>query len=241
MKRTRSVGEWAKMLLKLSCLAAFAVVVYAPLLTIKEFNGHVEKLNMYLEMGDSVGMARELENLRYFYVLSEKWKVRWLADKYLFRDTLFYEAADTYLIEDWDAVINKSGLKDKLDDSRSYLYAAAKFRQAQAEYRATKLVEAPLNFIMTKVRDDFERDLRNCLEAASEYLECFDRVWNFDIVTNEEDAEEALTKPQILPGFILGPLKEEQEYGPGLPPGEYPDGSKLDEERPGSGGPRKRP
>lgn len=229
--------SWIKLFVKLFLLTVVTIAVVAPALTVRNFCGHVKKFNFYLKTGDSVGTKRELEQLHYFYVLSGKWKVQWLADKYFFNDAPFYETDDLYLIEDWKEVRNK--LKDKLDDPRSYPYGNAKFRQAQAEYRATRKIEAPLNFVMTEVREDFERDLRSCLKV-SEYLECYDRVWNFDLAGNKKDAEEALKQPNMPGEFILGPLKEKED-GPGEPPGKFPAGGKLDDEKPGSGGQRKRP
>ena len=188
MTKMHPAKSWLKLFIKLFCLAVLTVTVCVSALTIVDFSKHVEKFNFYLKTGDSVGTKRELEHLHYFYVLSGKWKVQWLADKYLFNDAPFYQAADTNLIENWEEVRNT--LKDKLDDPRAYPYGNAKFRQAQAEYRAVHKIEAPLKFVMTEVRADFERDLRNCLKV-SEYLQCFDRVWNYDLASNKKEAEEA--------------------------------------------------
>ncbi|OGN02579.1 MAG: hypothetical protein A2651_00150 [Candidatus Yanofskybacteria bacterium RIFCSPHIGHO2_01_FULL_42_12] len=233
--KTRS---WVRLIAKLLLLAVIAVAVAVPTLTIRDFCDHVKKFNFYLQMGDSVGTEEELGQLHYFYALSAKWRIQWLADRYLFTDAFFYEVADTYLTENWEEVRNK--LKDKQEDPRSFLYGIAKFRQAQVQYRATHKIEAPLDFVMTEVRQDFERDLRNCLKV-SEYLECFDRVWNYDISGNKKDAQEAIIQPgNTPPEFILGPIKEKDD-GPGEPPGKFPARSKQDEKHPGGGGPQRRP
>lgn len=232
--KTRS---WSRLFFKLFFLVAITTAIVVPAFTIWEFCEHVKKFNFYLNTGDSVGTKKELGQLHYFYALSGKWKIQWLADRYLFRGAPFYEAADLYLIGDWEKV--KTRLKDKLDDPKSYLYGAAKFRQAQAEYRATRKIEAPLNFVMTEVRQDFERDLRNCLKG-SDYLKCWDRVYNFDMAGNKKDAEEALKQPKMSEEFMLGPLKEEED-GPGKPPGNFPLGKKLEEKQPGSSDPKRRP
>lgn len=232
--KTRS---WVRLFIKLFFLAAITLAIVVPAFTVVNFCEHIKRFNFYLKMGDSVGTKIELGQMHYFYVLSGKWKVQWLADRYLFGGAPFYEVADTYLVGDWEGV--KTRLKDKLDDPRSYSYGNAKFRQAQAEYRATHKIEAPLNFVMTEVRQDFERDLRNCLKV-SEYLECWDRVWNFDMAGNKKDAEEALKQPKMPDEFMLGPLKEKED-GPGKPPGKFPAGEKLDEKQPGGSGPKRRP
>lgn len=232
--------SWIKLFVKLFCLIVLTVAVCVPAFTIVNFSRHVDRLLFYLEIGDSAKVQRELGQLHYFYALSEKWKIQWLADRYFFRDAIFYQAADAYLIGDWKRV--KSSLKDQLDDPRSYLYGIAKFREAQAEYRATHKIEAPLNFVMTEVRDDFERDLRNCLKV-SDYLECFDRVKNYDIASDEEAAGEAIKQEKAPPEHILGPLKVPEEKAPGgpEPDGELPGGKNLDEKQPGGGGPRRMP
>src|SRR3989338_4099744 len=230
--------SWPKLFVKLLVLAVLTVAVVVPSLTVSNFCNHVEKFNFYLKTDDSVGTNRELAQFHYFYTLSAKWHIQLLADKYLFTDSPFYESADTFLTGNWQEVRNQ--LKDKTDDPRSYPYGLAKFRQAQAEYQATHKIKPPLNFVMTEVRQDFERDLRNCLRV-SEYLDCFDRVWNYDLASNKNDAEEALKQPGKMPGFILGPLKENEEDGPGKPPGDFPYGGRLDEKQSGGGGQKKRP
>jgi len=230
--------SWIKLILKLSFLAIFTALTSAVIFTVVNFCEHADRFILYLKIGDSDGTKRELEKLHYFYALSEKWKVQWLADRYLFNDAYFYQVADISLIEDWEKV--KEALKDRLDDPRSYPYGIAKFRQAQAKYRATHKIEAPLNFVMTEVREDFERDLRNCLKA-SEYLKCWDRVFNYDLAGNKKDAEEALRQPKMPPEYILGPLKKKLLLGGEPPTGKPPGGEKLDEKKPGSGGLRKRP
>src|SRR3989344_4131031 len=214
--RVKPVRErsWIRLFVKLFILVLFAVVVCVPSFTIVEFSKHIKLLNLYVKIGDSAGTKRELEQIHYFYALSGRWKVQWLADTYFFGDTPFYQVAYVALTEDWEKV--KDMLKNKLDDPRSYPYGIAKFRQVQAEYRATKKIEAPLNFVMTEVREDFERDLRNCLKV-SEYLKCWDRVFNYDLAGNKKDAEEALRQPKMPPEYILGPLKKKLLLG-GEPP-----------------------
>lgn len=230
--------SWVKLFLKLFLLAVITVAIVVPALTAVNFCRHADKLIFYLETKDSEGAKRELDKLHYFYTLSGKWKVQWLADEYLFNDAYFYQVAHLYSIENRGSVIE--ALKEKLDDPRSYPYANAKFRQAQIKYQAGKKKEA-LELALGEIHQDYERDLRNCLKS-SEYMQCWDRVWNFDLTSNKKDAEEALKQPKIPPEFILGPLKEQEEKPGGPEPeGEPPGGKKLDEEKPGSSGPRRMP
>lgn len=241
--KTAKGRSWMKFLAKLTLLALFSVAVAMPLFTVREFSKHAEQFNFYLEMGDSVGTFRELEQMRYFYELSRKWKVQWLADRYLFRDAYHYEVADIYQTRDWEKV--KAALKDRLDDPRSFPYGNAKFREAQIRYQAGSEEEA-LKMALEDVRADYERDLRNCLRAAAEYLECVDRVWNYDLASDPDAAKDALGQPTTIPSkYILGPLKgnEDEEKLSGRPPGPIPPlgSKKLDEEEKGGPGQRKRP
>lgn len=237
---TKTVKErsWTKLFLKLAFLTAFAVLVCVPLLTVAEYYRHVDKYIFQVKNGNSIESKRELDNLHYFYDLSKKWKVQWLADKYLFNDAPFYETADPYLINDWDKVI--VDLKDKLDDPRSYPYANAKVQKAKAQYSAGEKKEA-VEFVTKEIHQDYEKALRNCLDLGVTYLQCYDRVWNFDITDNKKDAEEMLKQPKMPPKYVLGPLKEKDDGPGGPPPGKEPGGEKLDDKKPGGPGNQRRP
>lgn len=241
--KTPKKRSWIGLTIKLFCLIGLAIAITAPLFTAVNFFRQADKFILYLEIGDPEGAKRELDKLHYFYALSKKWKVQWLADKFLFNDAYFYQVGHIYLTENWDGVIE--ALKNKLDDSRSYPYANAKFWQAQQMYKAGKKDEA-LTWMLGEIHQDYERDLRNCLNLSS-HLECFDRVYNYDRTSTKKDAEEALKKGKVLPEYILGPLRGEDELPRPPEPGKMPSGGKsLDEEksRPGDdggGGQERRP
>lgn len=236
MKRTVFVG-WTAFFVKLSLIALVATVLSFTLFTLANFSDSVERFSFYVKTNDSDMAKKELVGLHYFYDLSRKWKVQWLADRYLFGDAYFYEVADLYLIHDWDALLN-GDLKDRLDDPKAYPYGNAKFRRAQSLYRVGYEKEA-LELVLTEVAVDYEKALRNCL-GAKPYEKCFDRVWNYDLVNNKKNAEEALKNPPPKVPFILGPPKKDGE--PILPPPKVPSkNGKEDEKKPGQGGAKKRP
>lgn len=254
--RKRTLSSWIIFLMKLSVLALVTTALCSSLFTLANFSEHIDRLVLGFKMQDDQLTKNELISLHYFYDLSRKWKVQWLADKQLFGDAPFYEANDFYLTGDWEKT--KDGLEKKLDDPRSYLYGTAKFREAQGQYQAGEREKA-LQFVLKEVADDFERDLRNCLNppevpgetdeskvntsGGDDYLKCYDRVWNYDIATNNKDAEEALKGKQPQLKFILGPPK--------LPKGKIPmemEGKKEKsgdgeegKEKPGKGGEPKKP
>lgn len=236
--RKRTFGSWAAFLLKLGLLILPAMVFSFTLFTFANFSDHGNKLLFYIKTTDAEMTKRELINLHYFYDLSRRWKIQWLADKYLFRDAPFYEVADSYLIRDWKKVQND--LREKLDDSRAYPYGNAKFREVKAQFQAGKMsLEDALKITLSEIAADYEKALRNCLDLGLPYNQCYDRVWNYDLANNKKDAAEALKNP-LLPGkYILGPPAKDGE--PVLPPPLVPGGGKEDEEKPGFGGPRKRP
>ncbi len=234
--RKRTFAGWIVFFVKISLISLVATALGFVLFTLANFSDHASKFSFYIKTNDAEMAKRELIGLHYFYDLSRRWKVQWLADKYLFEDAPFYEVADSYLISDWGKVQND--LKEKLDDPRSYPYGNAKFRKekAQFEKKAIKIDEA-LNFVMKEVAVDYEKALRNCLNSAG-YSQCFDRVWNYDLVTNKKDAEEALKGQKPEPKFILGPPPN--GVIPVLPKGPLPDGTEK-EEKSGPANPRKRP
>lgn len=234
-------GRWLVLLIVLSFITVIATVSSIALFTLANYSDTVERLVANIKIGDTVEVKNDLIRLHYFYDLSKKWKVQWWADKYLFKDAPFYELADTYLIRDWEKVMED--LKDKQDDHRSYMYGNAKFRYAQFKlYQAGKTKEA-LNLVLTEVASDFEKALRNCLEADPNGR-CFDRVWNYDLATNKKDAEEALKNPQqgLKPKFVLGPTKEKNAPPIPIPNDKDKKGDgKEGEGKGGQGSPRKRP
>ncbi|MDP3697894.1 MAG: hypothetical protein Q8R55_07905 [Candidatus Taylorbacteria bacterium] len=240
--RGKTLGQWLVLLTTLVLIAVIGTVSSIALFTLANYSDTVERLVSNIKINEPVETKKELIRLHYFYGLSKKWKVQWLADKYLFRDAPFYEVADTYLIRDWDKVMND--LKNKQDDPRAYPYGNAKFRYAQFKlYQAGKTKEG-LSLVLTEVATDFEKALENCLDSDASYNQCFDRVWNYDLATNKKDAEEALKNPQQGPNpkFILGPIKDKNAPPMPVPndKGKKGDGKEGEEEG-GQGSPRKRP
>lgn len=236
--RKRIFVSWIALFVKLGSITFVATAVCFLLFTLANFSDNAKRLFFAVKTNDSEMSKRELVGLHYFYDLSRKWKVQWLADKYLFRDALFYEVADNYLIRDWDKVMQD--LKEKLDDPKSYPYGNAKFRQIKALYQAKNItLDEALGLTLKEVAADFEKALRNCLDFGVDYLVCYDRVWNYDLATNKKDAEEALKNPPPQVKYILGPPKKESE--PVLPPPLVPGGRSEKSEKPGFEGPKKRP
>ena len=237
--KNRSFGQWLIFLLVIGLLATVGTVSSFTLFTLANYSDTVERLVVSIKTGDNVGTKHQLERLHYFYNLSDKWRAQWLADKYLLKDTLYYDVADSYLIGDWKGV--KDTLKDEQDDKRAYPYGNASFREAQGIYQAGNKKEALV--ILPEIAEAYEKALRVCLDSVQVYNDCFDRVWNYDLITNKKDAEEALANPQPgpKPKFMLGPTKDK---GPPMKaPGKKDDkGDGLEgEEKGGQGSPRKRP
>ena len=236
--RKRTFGSWVVLFVKLGLLALVAIVLILTLFTLANLSDNAKRFSFYVKTADAEMAKKELIGLHYFYELSRKWKVQWLADKYFFKDAPFYEVADAYLISDWQKV--QEDLKEKLDDPRAYPYGNARFKAKKAQFqkKAVKIEEA-LDFVMKEVAADYEKALRNCLDSGAAYVQCFDRVWNYDLATNKKDAEEALKGPQPQVPFILGPPKKEGI--PVFPPPVVPPaGTKENEEKPGGGGSRER-
>lgn len=239
--RKRTFSSWVVLFVEISLVIFVATASSFTLFTLANFSDNIKRLSFYVKTNDTEMTKRELIGLHYFYDLSQKWRVQRLADKHLFVDAPFYGPADSYLIGDWDKVMND--LKDRVDDPRAYPYGNAKFRYAQFKlYRAGKTKEA-LNFVSTEVAADYEKALRNCLDSSASYLQCYGRVWNYDLVTNKKSAEEALKGQKPQPKFILGPPKDDKDKvpTPSRDMGKKAGDGKEGEERPGEPVPRKRP
>ncbi len=237
MRRTKL--SWAFFFAKLFLTSVTALVVSVIFFRTADFSNHVEKFRFYVRTGDTVMEKHELIWFHNFYEFAKSWHMQSWVDRNLFKDNLFYETADLYLIGDWKQVVSE--LKDEEDDLRSYPYGNAKFRQAKAQYSEGKKKEA-LDFVLTEVAADFEKALRNCLDARLPYDSCFDRVWNYDLATNKQNAEEALKSPRSQPKFILGPFKGKEPAQKVPADGQKKSGTGVEgEEGAGPPSPGKRP
>ena len=233
-----TLRSWIILFVTVGLVVLVATISSLTLFTLANFSDNVKRFSFYVKTNDAEMTKNELAGLHYFYDLSRKLRIQWLADKYLFKDAPFYGPADSYLIRDWDKVA--SDLKERLDDSRAYPYGNAKFRKIKALYQAKNIkLDEALNLIMKELSDDFEKTLRNCLDSKNSHLQCYDRVWNYDLATNKKDAEEALKNPMPQVKYILGP--PHKEGIPVLPPPIVPGGKSEDREKSGSAGPKKRP
>lgn len=239
--RKRTLGSWVIFLATLAVIVLVATTGSTILFTLANFSDHNHNLLFSIKTNDAKTTKKELIGLHYFYELSRKWHVQSWADKHLFRDAHFYEVADTYLVHDWKKV--QDDLNNNLDDPKAYPYGNAKFQEKKAQFQKGAVsLEDALGFVMKEVASDYEKALRNCLDSSAAYLECYDRVWNYDLATNKKDAGEALKGPKPQVKYILGPPKEKKDGEiPVLPKDKLPGPGKEGEESPGSGGPRKRP
>lgn len=236
----KTLGQWFVLFVAIILINSIGTVVTVTLFTLANYSDSVERVSSNIKGSEAVETQKGLVEQHYFYDLSKKWKVQWLADKYLFKDSTFYEFAYSYLIHDWKSLIN-SDLKNKLDDPRAYIYGNARFRQAQGWYQAGKTKEA-LGFVTSEVASDFEKALRNCLDSVVVSNDCFDRVWNYDLATNKKAAEEALKNPESgpKPKFMLGPTKDKNGQPIPVPNDKDKKGEGKEGEEGGQGSPRKR-
>lgn len=231
--------SWSFLFVKIGLVVFVGATLAFSLFTLANFSDNIKRFSFYVRTNDSEMTKRELVSLHYFYDLSQKWRIQWLADKYLFVDAPFYEPAYGYGIRDWQSTIEN--LKDRQEDSRAHLYGNAKFRQAQT-MNTTSPKEA-LSFALAEVSADFEKALRNCLDSGVAYAQCNDRVWNYDLITNKKTTEEALKGQKAVLKFILGPPRDDKDKIP-VPSKDRekkPGDGKEGEESPGTPGPRKRP
>src|SRR3989344_2665467 len=154
-----TLRSWIILFVTVGLVVLVATISSLTLFTLANFSDNVKRFSFYVKTNDAEMTKNELAGLHYFYELSRKLRIQWLADKYLFKDAPFYGPADSYLIRDWDKVA--SDLKERLDDSRAYPYGNAKFRKIKALYQAKNIkLDEALNLIMKELSDDFEKTLR---------------------------------------------------------------------------------
>lgn len=190
-------------------LLATVVVLFMALLFYRlgSFYNHLDKFSLHIKIGEEVYARQELEILRTMHPLVLDWGWGWLHRKtgeldrrYLMREHPLYEGSYGYLIGNYGAVI--SVLQDVRDKHlAAQMLGAAKFRLAQAEYQKVtdvKVRESIVKQVLSSVSNDFERAVRH---GPSNH---FDHQWNYDLTSNKDQTEKALSGQNPKANFVLG-------------------------------------
>ena len=197
----------------------------------------LDRFNYQVSNDNPEAAREELDNLRYFYDLTAKWKVKWLADRFLFRDAYLRDAQYYFLIGDFQRVINDENLKNSDDYRAAQLVGSAMFRDFKARYENAKTSrerEEIVKLVVSEVSSYFEKALRK--GPAFSYPDAnFDYRWNYDIASDPSSAKRAMESKQPMPRFKLG-------LEPGQSPRDKPEPSdrKLNEEKQPGTSPNKR-
>ncbi|OGM98783.1 MAG: hypothetical protein A2817_00220 [Candidatus Yanofskybacteria bacterium RIFCSPHIGHO2_01_FULL_39_8b] len=196
---------------------------------------HSDQFKINVSKQDSEKARREFNEMMLAYKTVEKYRLKWLANRYLLEDAFLYEPA-LHLVDDhdYDRVIND--LEKYKDDYRAaHLIGVAKVRKAQSDYAFEKDPKVKIG-IMKEMMKEVSPYFKNAVKGSSFN---FDDALNYDIVSNEDSAKNLLEnkKPPLV---RLGYEPKGKE--PGAPQKKETEKPKLDEEKkdPGSGGLGKR-
>ena len=90
---------------------------------------------MSVERADYETAEMQLDEVTAFYEASRLWGMQRFVDSYLFQDAFLQQASYSYLVGDFQNVVED--LSDEVDDPRaSHLLGSAKFMLARQRYRA---------------------------------------------------------------------------------------------------------
>ncbi|MEK9194318.1 MAG: hypothetical protein AAB884_00735 [Patescibacteria group bacterium] len=221
MKRIRT------RLILLAIAFVAALIVYA----LSDFYGHLNKFSFYIKNEEQVFARRELDEVIRFYRLTDRIKLRFLADRLIFSDAFLWQAAYDCLIKDNEKIV--SDLQSKTEDPRAaHLLGITRFRKAKALYEAGERREA-LRMLLQDASRDFEMAVRNGSDSN------FDDRFNYDLTSDSAAALKALRLPKpkhMIPMWRPG---LNPPPGGGLPGKNDPFGGEKDGNLP-PGSPRKK-
>ena len=183
-----------------------------------------------------------LENLKNDYNVFSGWRLQYFADRWFFNKMYQYEAAANILNEDFERA--EELLKNHEDDYyASYMLGIAKFKTLHFAYQQAMLekdkkqMSAILNFVLEKVRPDFER----CVRQGPGPADNFNCSFNYDLTSDPASAQKSLQSQKPKPRYVLGspdgrlPVSGDEEPGEKESPGLNPDEKK----KAGKGGARR--
>jgi len=130
-------------------------------LHLDSFSFHVRQTYRSSDFEAVENMKRELQGLRSYYADAKRFKLAWLAEATVFRDALFYEAANRYAVGKFKGAKN---VLETTDDYRAYrINGSADFRMAQGIYRSSenkKSLEEDVDRYLESAKYNFEEALR---------------------------------------------------------------------------------
>ena len=191
----------------------FFIAVATPATSLSGFYLTLDELSDSVRRNDFEQAETKLAEATAFYESSRAWGLQAVADSYLFREAFLQQASYSYLIGDYDTVVDD--LADDVDDPRaSYLLASAKFQLARIRYRAIPVdvadAEVQRQAIIQEILDDVNADYERAFRADTNGP--FEYKWNYDLTSDAEATRRALEVPQELE-----PPELEQMQGEGTP------------------------
>jgi hypothetical protein len=166
--------NWRKLLIWLLVWLLSIPLVYFSF-EARRYDNHRNRFSFYIFQKNAIGAKEQLDSLRNFYIRARKPGLGWLTNRTLFRKASLYEAAYAYLIGDYKSV---EEILSQTHDPLGYrLRGAARFRLAQALWRAGNMNTPQIQLLLNQACEDFESALRQGLGDRN----FSNDMWNFDI------------------------------------------------------------
>ena len=162
---------------------------------------HINNFNLEVKRRNQSGALTELYYLRSFQSKFDWPLLGYLTGKTVFRGSQLREGSYVYFTGDYSEA--RKMLERHPDYRAHHIRGSADFRLAQAAYRAgiQKTAEGKrvLETLIENAKSEFESALRNGPGSN------FDDVWNYDLLTNPQQRNRALSNQKSnIPVVILG-------------------------------------
>lgn len=192
----------------------FLFLLSFPVSWLADYSTHFDGFSHSVKNYDRDEAKKGLEVLKEDYNHFAKWKLRYLADRFLFSKMYLYEAGVSVLNEDFEKV-EKEDLKNHEGWEESYVLGISNFWALHAAYQEAMIKKDRtkmgliLGIVLEQVRSDFEK----CVKDGPGPSENFPCSFDYDLTSDPNLAQRALANPKPQIRYILGPKGDKPIQG----------------------------
>jgi len=199
--------------------AVLSLLLSFPISWLADYSTHLNQFSYGVKSHDRDEAQKGLETLKEDYNHFVKWKLQYLADRFLFNKMYLYEAGVAVLNEDYEKV-EKDDLKDRDEWEASYILGISKFWALHAAYQEamSKKDKTKMNLILGVVLEEVRSDFEKCVKDGPGPTENYDCSYDYDMTSDPDKAKRALANPKPQIKYILGPGPDGDKPGLGKGP-----------------------
>lgn len=236
-KKTVNRMSWGRLITG-AVIVSLSIIASILFSRLAVYNRELGNFSLAVSSSDRQAAEKGLANLKKSYSFFSNLGLQYFADRYLFNEMYKYEAAVSYVNEDWEKTVDLlAGHED--DFSALYMRGIAKFKILHAAYHsaAAKKDKQIRDDILRRVLEEVRSDFEAAVKAGPGPDLNFNSSYNYDLTSDPASAQRALESIKPAPRFILGTKSQGDKPGRER---KRPLDKRVDDPSPGSGDLRKR-